>query len=114
MKAALRSWTLVASVLFCGCASTGPHAWRRVATAHFVLETDLDERAAIETANELELSRDALISAAWPNFEFSEAVRTEVFTLASDSEFHRLFGPKVFGIFNHAGVHPSFCLSGPP
>ena len=114
MSDALHRWTLFASVLFCGCASSAPLAWRRVTTAHFVVQTNLEEREAVEAANELELSRDALISAAWPNFEFPETIRTEVFALASDSEFHRLFGANTSGQFSHAGVHPSFCLSGPP
>ena len=114
MRGVLHRWAFIASVLLCGCASSSSLVWRRVTTTHFVVQTDLDERAAIEAAQELELSRDALISAAWPNFEFSETVRTEVFALASDLEFHRLFGPHTGGIFTHAGVYPSLCLSGPP
>jgi tetratricopeptide (TPR) repeat protein len=114
MRAVVRPSMLLAGVFLFGCASSTPVAWRRVTTAHFVVETDLDERAAVETAKELEISRDALISAAWPNFEFPETVRTDVFALADGAEFHRLFGPNLAGMFTHASVRGSVCLSGPP
>jgi hypothetical protein len=71
------------AVALTGCAtfrSAGGSSadWRQVTTPHFRLRTDFDEKTAVEAALKLESTRDALVSAAWPSFEFGEGTRTEV------------------------------------
>jgi hypothetical protein len=87
--------------------------WRQVTTPHFQLRTDFDDKTAVEAAQKLEATRDALVSAAWPSFEFPEGVRTEVYVLSNGLDFESLFSRKVSGVFTSGG-RPTFVLSGPP
>jgi hypothetical protein len=87
--------------------------WRQVTTPHFQLRTDLDDKTAAEAAKKLETTRDALVSAAWPSFEFPEEVRTEVYVLSNGLDFESLFGQKLSGVFTSGG-RPTFVLYGPP
>src|SRR5688572_27381403 len=73
-----------------GCASSPP-VWREVTTPHFVLRTDLDAETARRAGAELELNRDMLISAAWPNVELPQWAREEVYVLDAD-DFREQFG----------------------
>src|SRR5687768_16660492 len=73
-----------------GCASS-PGVWREVTTPHFVLRTDLDAETAHRAAAELELNRDMLVSAAWPNADIPEWTRAEVYVLGRE-EFKQTFG----------------------
>jgi tetratricopeptide (TPR) repeat protein len=105
---------------FSGCATfrgagvASNTGWRRVTTPHFVLRTDFDDELAREAAQKLESSRDDLVSAAWPSFQFPEGVRTEVFVLSNGLDFERLFGRKADALFSSAGDRPRFYLYGPP
>src|SRR4051812_10955836 len=87
--------------------------WRKVTTQHFELYTDLDAETAVEAAKELETTRDALITAAWPAFPFPDVVRTHVFVLSNGLDFERMFGRNVWG-FYVGGTRPTFYLYGPP
>ena len=87
--------------------------WHRLITPHFELYTDLDTQTAVEAANELERTRDALITAAWPTFRFPDVVRTQVFVLRNGIDFERYFGARVGGLFA-GGTRPAFFLHGPP
>src|SRR5262245_44585982 len=71
--------------------SGAPISWHSVTTEHFVLYTDLDERTVLEAARELEITRDSLISAAWPKFKFPDLARTRVYVLANGLDFEREF-----------------------
>jgi tetratricopeptide (TPR) repeat protein len=112
-------WVIAVVLLVSGCAAARPlspsnaSGWRAVTTTHFELYTDLDERTSLEAAEELETTRDALISAAWPEFHFPELVRTRVFVLANGLDFEREFGPSLHGLFE-GGSRPAFYLYGPP
>jgi hypothetical protein len=48
--------------------------WHKILTPHFELYTDLDSATAVDAAKELETTRDALITAAWPSFSFPDVV----------------------------------------
>jgi tetratricopeptide (TPR) repeat protein len=87
--------------------------WRKITTQHFELYTDLDAEAAVEAAKELEKTRDALITAAWPSFPFPDVVRTQVFVLSNGLDFERIFGHRMWGLFAN-GTRPAFYLYGPP
>lgn len=115
----MRALVLVLLIALSGCAAwRGPgrsseYDWTRVTTPHFVLYTDLDRKTAVEGALELERTRDALISAAWPSYEFPAMVRTRVFVLANGLDFERVFGKALQGLFA-PGTRPAFYLYGPP
>src|SRR6185369_5218787 len=85
--ARMRCWRLAASIALAGCAAfEGRHpdeSWQKVTSPHFVLWTDFDEKTAEQAATVLENTRDALVSAAWPERNFDGAARTEVFVLTS-------------------------------
>jgi tetratricopeptide (TPR) repeat protein len=87
--------------------------WHKVTTRHFELYTDLDEETAVEAAKELEKTRDALITAAWPAFAFPDVVRTQVFVLSNGLDFERFLGRRLWGLFV-PGTRPAFYLYGPP
>src|SRR5438874_13561276 len=76
---AVGSLVALASMSF-GCTATpaakssAQDRWHRIRTSHFELYADLDESTSLEAAEELETTRDALISAAWPLFKFPEGV----------------------------------------
>ncbi len=84
-----------------GC-STSSGAWREVETPHFVLRTDLSSSDALHAGTAMEETRDALVSAAWPNFPFPQGERTAVFVLSNGLEFERYFGRLIDGIFFHS------------
>jgi tetratricopeptide (TPR) repeat protein len=116
----MRALLLLAVVWLVGCATfrgtAGPRSesgWYEIKTPHFVLYTDLDGRAAGDAAVELERTRDALISAAWPAFHFPEMAPTRVFVLANGVEFERIFGRYVGGMFM-SSKRPAFFLYGTP
>jgi len=87
--------------------------WHQVTTPHFRVRTDFDDETAVEAAMKLEATRDALVSAAWPSFQFPEATRTDVYVLANGLDFERLFGRMTAGFFSPRG-RPTFFLYGPP
>lgn len=94
-----------------GCASS-PGVWREVTTPHFVLRTDLDAETARRAAEELELNRDMLISAAWPNAELPQWARDEVYVLDVD-EFREQFDRNTAAV-TLGGVPQRFFLPGVP
>jgi len=96
----LRSSSFVALLTIVGCATSG--TWREVETPHFVLRTDLSPSDALHAGTALEETRDALVSAAWPNFPFPQQEQTVVFVLSNGIEFERYFGRLVDGIFFHS------------
>lgn len=58
---------LVAGSSACGTSrARSPSGWVEVRTKHFVVNTDLDEAAAWNTARTLEETRAALLAVAWP------------------------------------------------
>jgi hypothetical protein len=73
-----------------------------VETPHFLLRTDLSASDALHAGTALEETRDALVSAAWPNFPFPEREPTAVFVLSNGLEFERYFGRLIDGIFFHS------------
>ena len=87
--------------------------WHKITTQHFELYTDLDAEAAVDAAKELEKTRDALITAAWPRFAFPDVVRTQVFVLSNGLDFERFLGRRLWGLFV-PGTRPAFYLYGPP
>jgi tetratricopeptide (TPR) repeat protein len=113
----MRCWRLAASIALAGCAAfEGRHpdeSWQKVTSPHFVLWTDFDEKTAQQAATVLEDTRDALVSAAWPERNFADAARTEVFVLTEGFEFERLFGPKTDGVYLQR-PRPAFYLYGEP
>jgi tetratricopeptide (TPR) repeat protein len=98
--------------LVVGCASS-PAVWREVTTPHFVLRTDLDSETARRSAAALELNRDMLVSAAWPNINMPEWTRAEVYVLADSTEYHVRFGNRVDSA-SISGVPQQFFLHGAP
>jgi len=105
--------TLYGCATFHGASRSTDNGWHQVTTPNFVVRTDFDEKTAVQAAVRLESTRDALISAAWPAFDFSNAKRTEVYVLSDGLEFERLFGRRIAGLFTH-GAQPAFFLYGSP
>ena len=97
----IRGLRLVALLLLAGC-SAGSGVWREVETPHFALRTDLSPSDALHAGTALEETRDALVSAAWPNFPFPKTERTVVFVLSNGNDFERYFGRLIDGIFFHS------------
>jgi tetratricopeptide (TPR) repeat protein len=107
---------------FRGVAPGSRNRWCVITTTHFVIFTDLDERAAGKAAGELEATRDALIAAVSPGATLRDMARMRVFVLADAHEYHEVFGPDVSGLYApttpgaffihapvdvvHAGVEP--------
>jgi hypothetical protein len=77
------------------------------------MRTDLNADDALHAGRALEETRDALISAAWPNFPFPEGESTVVFVLSEGLEFKHYFGKLIDGIFFHTSP-PMVFLHGPP
>jgi len=102
----------ITCLLAFGCASS-PAVWREVSTPHFVLRTDLDAETARRAAAALELNRDMLVSAAWPNAEIPEWTRHEVYVLADSTEYHLRFGSTVDSA-SISGAPQQFFLHGAP
>ncbi|MET0592449.1 MAG: hypothetical protein ABW133_07110, partial [Polyangiaceae bacterium] len=109
----LRWIVIVAALTIVRSAHASDTDWHKLTTPHFVLYTDLDRTTAIEAAEELEKTRDALIRAGWPAFSFPDVVRTQVYVLKNGLDFERYFARSVWGFFVD-GAHPSFYLYGPP
>jgi hypothetical protein len=103
----VRSWLFVFSVLAVACTS---ETWLRVETPHFILRTDLPSNAAKRAGAALEATRDALVSAAWPDVSFKKEP-SEVYLLANGLDFERYFGRRTAGLFR-AGTPPRFFLYG--
>jgi tetratricopeptide (TPR) repeat protein len=105
-------------VLACGCATfqvagfSSRHTWSIATTTHFVVYTDVDQRAAGKAAAELEATRDALISATWPGSSWGQLARTRVYVLATSDEYQRVFGPELHGLFA-PGQPPAFYIHAP-
>jgi Protein of unknown function (DUF1570) len=106
ISALARTLSFFVLLAIAGCSSSG--TWRQVETAHFVLRTDLDQSDALYAGKALEETRDALISAAWPNFPFRQDERTVVFVLSNGLEFERYFGRLIDGIFFHSSPPMAF------
>ena len=90
---------VIALLALAGCSGSG--AWREVQTPHFTLRTDLSPSDALHAGTALEETRDALISAAWPNFPFPAGETTVVFVLSNSNEFEHYFGRLIDGVFFH-------------
>ena len=119
---AMRHSTLITSCLAlsaAGCVTLrGGHGsssaeWRQVTTPHFLVRTDFDDATTMDAAKKLESTRDDLVSAAWPSFEFPEGTRTEVYVLSDSLDFENLFGRRTMGVFS-GGARPTFFLYGHP
>src|SRR5262245_11668060 len=112
----MKALALLASMIFAaGCATfrSSNDPWREVTTPHFTLRTNLDDKTAVEAAMKLESTRDDIISAAWPSFEFPEEARTEVYVLANGLDYEHVFGRTSRGMFN-TRPRPAFYLWGAP
>jgi tetratricopeptide (TPR) repeat protein len=99
MRSASLGLLLLIVFLTTGCATVrtgGPatkDAWYLVAAPHFLVYSDLDEATAARAAQELEATRDALVSALQIGSQLTDLARVRVFVLASPDEFQRSFGP---------------------
>src|SRR4051794_38208892 len=94
---------IVCALLFTmvvGCSSSG--TWREVQTPHFVVRTDLGSQDAREAGVAMESTRDALVSAAWPQFPFKNEPKTQVCILANGLDFEHYFGRNTGGLFFHS------------
>ncbi len=106
----MKSWLSVFALAAVACSSSG--TWRRIDTPHFVLNTDLGSSDARHAGAALETTRDALVSAAWPNYRFKD-VKTHVYVLANGLDFEQHFGRLTAGVFLHSSP-PMFFLYGSP
>lgn len=108
---------LVACWLLVSCAHS-PSArstagWNEYETAHFTLDTDLDAVDGAEAVRQLEHTRAALLSAAWPKAQLPQGERVHAIVLADDLDFERLFSRQV-GALTQRGSEMLLVMTGPP
>jgi tetratricopeptide (TPR) repeat protein len=109
------------SALSSGCAGAGfsggersTGVWSRLVTRHFDLSTDLPPAQAEAAAEQLERTRDALLSAAWsPALSGKSSERASVVVLGNGLTFEHFFGRYLDGLFA-SFPRPTFVLWGTP
>jgi tetratricopeptide (TPR) repeat protein len=74
------------ALLLAGGSAAGERSWRELRTAHFLLQTDLDPRAARALARDLELVRTALLRGVLPAPDGAPG-RLRVVAFRSDRDF---------------------------
>jgi hypothetical protein len=107
----LASLAIVSCGLACASSSAlreSAGAWQLVTTPNFVVYADLPPAWAVEAAQALEDARDGLITAAWPRLDFEDLEPTEVYVLATPTEFRTTFGHRVLGTIHQASTFQVF------
>jgi hypothetical protein len=119
MSAPSRRATLTASLVLAtlGCATLPPcpakggPAWTEVTTRHFAIRTDLDADDAGELARQLEETRAALMTLAWPNAADPPG-RWDVVAFASQRELSPFVADQVGGYWRSAPPFPPTIVLG--
>jgi hypothetical protein len=114
MRAALTA-AAVLSTLGCAtlppCPAKGGPAWTELSTRHFVIRTDLAADDANELARQLEESRAALLTLAWPNAADPPG-RWHVVVFASQRELSPFVADQVGGYWRSAPPFPPTIVLG--
>ncbi len=87
------------------CPAKGGPAWTEVTTPHFSIRTDLDADDAGELARQLEETRAALMTLAWPNAA-DPPDRWDVVAFASQRELSPFVADQVGGYWRSAPPFP--------
>jgi hypothetical protein len=112
---AARAAGLVAITLGCAtvppCPAKGGPAWTELSTRHFIIRTDLTADDADELARQLEESRAALLTLAWPNAADPPG-RWHVVAFASQRELSPFVADQVGGYWRSAPPFPPTIVLG--
>jgi len=103
----------LAALLVLGAAGSS-QGWQELKSAHFTLRTNLDPQAALQAAQEIELTRAALLAALWPPPHEVGIEPVDVIVLKDRSDFERYGVAGSRGLYSHSALPPRIVLWGAP